>query len=84
MAAQPPTHTAYHVRQYKAGKDEKSFWTKIGSVWAHGDGEGFNIRLNGLVPLNGEIVVRSVKDRKPAADQADDSAAVEGDSSIPR
>jgi hypothetical protein len=83
MPAQPPTHTAYHVRKYKSGKEEKSFWTKIGAVWAHSDGEGFNVRLSGLVPLDGEIIVRSVKDRKPAADQGDDSAAVEGDNSIP-
>lgn len=82
MAATPPTHTAYHVRKYKtgkeAGKEEKSFWTKIGSVWAHNDGEGFNIRLNGLVPLNGEIVVRSIKD-KPKTDEGDESAFVDAD-----
>jgi hypothetical protein len=82
MAATPPTHTAYQVRKYKSGKDEKSFWTKIGSVWAHNDGEGFNIRLNAL-PVDGEIVVRSVKDKKAASSQTDDSAAVEGDNSIP-
>lgn len=79
MAATPPTHTAYHVRKYKAGKEEKSFWTKIGSVWAHNDGEGFNIRLNGIVPLNGEIVVRSVKDKTPKTEDGDESEFVDAD-----
>ena len=40
---------------------------------------GFNIKLNGLVPLEGNIVVRSVKDRKPDADQGDESAFVSDD-----
>jgi hypothetical protein len=71
MAATPPTHTAYHVRKYKAGKEEKSFWTKIGSVWTHKNGQGFNIRLNGLVPLNGEIVVLSVEDKTPKTDDGE-------------
>lgn len=77
MAAKPPTHTAYHVRKYKSGQEEKSFWTKIGVVWPHDDGEGFNISLSGLMPLDGKIVVRSVKDRKPDADQGDESAFVD-------
>lgn len=71
MAATPPTHTAYHVRKYKSGKEERSFWTKIGSVWAHKIGQGFNIRLNGLVPLNGEIVVLSVEDKTPKTDEGE-------------
>ncbi len=79
MAKAPPTHTAYHVRKYKAGKEEKSFWTKIGSAWPHDDGQGFNLRLNGLVPLDGNIVVRSVKDKKPEADQGDEGAFVDAD-----
>ncbi len=78
MAATHPTHTAYQVRKYKSGKDEKSFWTKIGSVWAHNDSKGFNIRLNAL-PIDGEIVIRSVQER-PAESQGDDA---EGDNSIP-
>lgn len=77
MAATPPTHTAYQVRKY--GKEGKGFWTKIGAVWAHPDGQGFNVRLNAL-PVDGEIVIRSVKEKKG---QEDDTSAVEGDNTIP-
>jgi hypothetical protein len=43
-----PTHRVYAV----AKKDgaEKGHWTEIGAAWPHGDGKGFNIKLN-LVPL---------------------------------
>ena len=51
-----PTHLAYQVRE---AKDGKGFWTKIGAAWAHGDGEGFTLRLD-LIPINGaEIVIRT-------------------------
>lgn len=54
-----PTHTAYQVRD---GKDNKSFWTRIGSAWAHGDGKGFNIQID-AVPLDGRITLRDVNDK---------------------
>ena len=49
-----PTHIAYHVRE-KAGAE--SFWTRIGSAWAHADGNGFNIQIE-TVPLDGRITLR--------------------------
>ena len=55
QAAKRPTHRIYAVT---GGKDDKGFWTEIGAAWAHGDGKGFNLKLN-LLPLNGaEIVLR--------------------------
>jgi hypothetical protein len=57
-----PSHRVYAVT--KNGK--QSFWQPIGAAWAHGDGEGFNLRLEYL-PLNdAEIVIR-----KPKADLAE-------------
>ncbi len=39
----------------------KSYWREIGAAWAHGDGEGFSLKLDYL-PLNGaEIVIRTPK-----------------------
>ena len=53
-----PTHRVFAVT--KSG--EKKFWQPIGALWAHGDGQGFNQRLDYL-PLNGaEIVIRSIDD----------------------
>jgi hypothetical protein len=52
-----PSHRVYAVT--KEGK--QSYWRAIGAVWPHGDGEGFNMKLDYL-PLNGaEIVIRKPK-----------------------
>lgn len=55
-----PTHIAYQVRD-REGK--KSFWTRIGSAWAHQDGNGFNIQLE-CVPLDGRITLRTASEKK--------------------
>jgi len=55
-----PTHIAYHVREGK----EKGFFTRIGVAWANKDGQGFNIQLDGLVPLDGRITVRVASEKK--------------------
>lgn len=55
-----PSHTAYQVRQTKDGK---SFWTRIGSAWAHGDGQGFNLQLD-AVPLDGAVTLRVPSETK--------------------
>ena len=56
-----PSHIAYHVRE-REGK--KAFWTRIGSAWANADGKGFNIQLEGLVPLDGRITLRIASEKK--------------------
>ena len=56
-----PSHIAYHVRDREGGK---GFWTRIGSVWPNADGKGFNIQLDGLVPLDGRITVRIASEKK--------------------
>jgi hypothetical protein len=59
-----PSHRVYAVT--KEGK--QSYWRAIGAVWPHGDGEGFNMKLDYL-PLNGaEIVIRKPK---AAAEEAE-------------
>jgi hypothetical protein len=61
-----PSHRVYAVTK----NGERSNWREIGAAWSHGDGEGFNLKLD-FLPLNGaEIVIR-----KPKADEADASAA---------
>lgn len=55
-----PSHTAYQVREREG---RKSFWTRIGSAWAHNDGKGFNLQLE-CVPLDGKIVLRVVTENK--------------------
>jgi hypothetical protein len=55
-----PSHIAYQVRD-REGK--KSFWTRIGSAWAHSDGKGFNIQIE-AVPLDGRITLRVATEKK--------------------
>jgi hypothetical protein len=59
-----PKYLAYHVRQGKDG--EKGYWTRIGVAWAHKDGNGVDIQLDGVVPLDGRITCR-VPDTKENA-----------------
>ena len=55
-ASSRPTHRIYVV--IKNG--DKKIWRSIGALWPHGDGKGFNHKLDCL-PLNGaEIVIREI------------------------
>jgi hypothetical protein len=53
-ASKTPSHIAYHVRNREGGE---AFWTRIGSAWAHKDGNGFNIQIE-TAPLDGRITLR--------------------------
>lgn len=59
-SSRTPSHIAYQVRD-REGK--KAIWTRIGSAWAHADGNGFNIQVE-AVPLDGRISLRVATDRK--------------------
>jgi hypothetical protein len=66
-----PSHRVYAV--VKNG--ERNFWQPIGAAWAHGDGDGFNVKLEYL-PLNAaEIVIRKPKAEAELADAAAGEAA---------
>jgi hypothetical protein len=56
-----PSHIVYHVRD--RGDGQKSFWTRIGSVWPHADAKGFNIQLD-VVPLDGRLSLRVASEKK--------------------
>ena len=55
-----PSHLVYHVRDVEG---RKSFWTRIGSAWAHKDGSGFNVQLE-CVPLDGRVSLRVATEKK--------------------
>jgi len=56
-----PSHIAYQVRD--RGENKNGFWTRIGSVWPHADGKGFNIQLE-CVPLDGRVTLRIASETK--------------------
>ena len=55
--ATKPSHYVYTVREGK--ENDRGFWTKVGAVFSHNDGKGFNIILD-AVPLDGKLTVRTV------------------------
>ena len=60
-----PTHRVYTLipRPTDEDKDAK-FWLNIGSVFAHGDGKGYQVILEAL-PLDGRLVLRELKEPEP-------------------
>lgn len=55
--AKKPSHEAFVV----TGEGDNAFWTKIGAVWPHEDGKGFNLDLIAL-PVAGRLVIRERKE----------------------
>ncbi|MBI1380953.1 MAG: hypothetical protein GC161_07695 [Planctomycetaceae bacterium] len=55
-----PSHAAYHVRDREGAK---SIWTRLGSAWAHADGQGFSIQVD-AVPLDGRLTLRVFTEKK--------------------
>jgi hypothetical protein len=51
-----PSHSVFIVES----DGESSYWTKIGSAWAHEDREGFNVSLIAY-PVDGRMVIRKPK-----------------------
>ena len=51
-----PSHIVYQVQD---GKEDKSYWHRIGAAWQHKDGKGFSIQLTAL-PIDGQLTVREL------------------------
>lgn len=63
-----PTHHALQAIETK----ERVIWNRIGAAWVHGDGKGFNVKLDSM-PLDGEVILREI-----GAKEAGDETAMEG------
>ena len=57
-----PTLVAYVVVEPKEGTDKKAFWHKVGSVWPHKSGPGFDLVIPPGLSLSGRIVCVPPKD----------------------
>jgi hypothetical protein len=62
-----PVYNAYSVREYEKDGKKDSFWTKIGVVFEHKDGKGYDIVLDAF-PVNGRVSIREPKDAPKAAE----------------
>ena len=69
-----PTYIVYHVQDSENDdNDSRGFWTKIGAAWSHKDEKGFSITLDGLLPLDGRLVLReAMQANEQKAEAAED------------
>lgn len=63
-----PTHYAYIVNDAKEGSGKKARWTRIGAVWPHGKGEGFDVVIPEGIAVFGRIVCTTLKPDEPIAE----------------
>jgi hypothetical protein len=60
-----PTHSAYIVIPPKEGSEKKPVWRKVGAVWPHTKGNGFDLVVDDQLSVAGRIVVIENKDEEP-------------------
>ena len=58
-----PSHIAYVVADPKDGSDKKAFWTRVGAVFPHKNGNGFDLVIPPGVTLSGRIVCTERKEK---------------------
>jgi hypothetical protein len=65
-----PTHIAYVVIDPKEGSDKKAVWRKVGAVWPHKKGSGFDLVITDQLSVSGRIVCTEAKEKDEAEDEA--------------
>lgn len=58
-----PTHNAYVVTQYESGGERRSRWHRVGTVWPHKDGVGFDIVITDGISVSGRVVCTSPREQ---------------------
>jgi hypothetical protein len=57
-----PTHYAYIVNDAKEGSGKKARWSRVGAVWPHSKGDGFDVVIPEGIAVSGRIVCMTPKD----------------------
>ena len=59
-----PTHLAYVVKDVKPGShpDKGAVWHRVGAVWPHKNGNGFDLVIPEGISVSGRIVITERKD----------------------
>ena len=65
-----PTHYAYIVTPAKQGGERDAYWHRVGAVFAHKNGKGFDLVIPDGISLSGRVVCT-----EPKAEEALDEAA---------
>ena len=66
-----PLYFAYVVDEYKAGREIKSHWTRIGAVFPHKDGKGFTLCIRSGLAVSGDVMIREPLPEENAAAQTE-------------
>jgi hypothetical protein len=66
-----PTHIAYVVNDPKEGSDRKAIWHRVGSIWPHKNGKGFDLVIPEGISVAGRIVCTEPKERSDEQPEAD-------------
>jgi hypothetical protein len=61
MSSKQPTHIAHIVIEPKR-RGQKSIWRRVGSVWPHENGNGFDLVVDDQIAVMGRIVCTEPKD----------------------
>jgi hypothetical protein len=56
---------AYTVRDYEKDGKKDAFWSRIGTVFEHKDGKGYDVLLDAL-PVNGRVIIREPRSKDDA------------------
>ena len=65
-----PSHIAYVVKDAKEGSDKAAIWRRIGSVWPHKNGSGFDVVIDEQISVSGRIVCTTPKEKDAEAGEA--------------
>ena len=63
-----PTHIAYVVIPPKEGSDKQPVWRRVGSVWPHKNGGGFDLVVDDQLAVTGRIVCTVPKEQPEPAE----------------
>ena len=63
-----PTHYAYVVIDAKEGTGTKAQWHRVGAVWPHTKGNGFDLVIPPGISLSGRIVCTEPKEQQQPTD----------------
>jgi len=56
-----PTHLDYVVTDPKEGQSKKAVWHRVGAVWPHRNGKGFDLVIPDGISVGGRIVCTEPK-----------------------
>lgn len=59
-----PSHIAYLVTDPKQGSGKKSVWHRVGSIWPHASGKGFDLAIPAGMSVSGRVVCVERSDKR--------------------